>query len=398
MVLLNEQAATVPETWADVPLIDSGPLRRLARRIGRGDDAAGLARLALGIALLTWVPLVPLAAIDGVLTSGSTVPFLESVGTHVRLLLAIPLFFVAELAFGRRVREVVCTLVDSHVVPSQQLPILKRMLLRTKQWLDAPAIEAAIVALTIYLIVEGVRGDLPSQISTWRQTAAGGPTLAGWYYSLISLPVFQFLVWRWVARLLVWCHFLWQMGRLHLHLMPAHPDQAGGLGGLGVAHVALAPLGFALSAIMVGTYAEEVMYGGLPIQRLVQPIAFIVVANAVSAVVPLLVFTPALVAAKRHGLLQYGRLAAEYTRAFDAKWVSPAAAPKEQLLGSADLQSLADLANAFDVIRQMRVVPIRGRQTLILAVAAALPALPLVLLVIPLDELVLRFVRTIINI
>ena len=46
----------------------------------------------------------------------------------------------------------------------------------------------------------------------------------------------------------------------------------------------------------------------------------------------------------------------------------------------------------------MRAVPITGRQTLILAVAAALPALPLVLLVIPLDELVLCFVRTIINI
>lgn len=239
---------------------------------------------------------------------------------------------------------------------------------------------------------------MPSQISTWRQSPAGGSTLAGWYYILISLPVFQFLVWRWVARLLVWCHFLWRLRKLHLQLMPAHPDLAGGLGGLGVAHVALAPLGFAWSAIMVGTYAEEVMFGGLPIRQLIQPIAFIVVANAVSAVVPLLVFTSALVAAKRHGLLQYGRLAGEYTRAFDAKWVSPAAAPKEHLLGSADLQSLADLANAFDVIRQMRVVPITGRQTLILAVAAALPALPLVLLVIPLDELVLRFVRTIINI
>ena len=127
MVLLNERAATAPDTWADIPFVDSGPLCRLVRRVGHGDDAAGLARLAVGLALLTWVPLVPLAAIDGVLTSGSTVPFLESVGTHVRLLVAIPLFFVAELAFGRRVREVVSTLVDSHVVPSQQLPILKHM-------------------------------------------------------------------------------------------------------------------------------------------------------------------------------------------------------------------------------------------------------------------------------
>jgi hypothetical protein len=124
----------------------------------------------------------------------------------------------------------------------------------------------------------------------------------------------------------------------------------------------------------------------------------VVAGNVASAVAPLLVFTPALLAAKSHGLLEYGRLAAEYTRAFDAKWLQPGAAPKEQLLGSADVQSLADLTNAFDVIGQMRAVPIAGRQTLILAAAAALPALPLVLLVIPLDELVLRFVRTIVNI
>lgn len=46
------------------------------------------------------------------------------------------------------------------------------------------------------------------------------------------------------------------------------------------------------------------------------------------------------------------------------------------MLGSADVQSLADLANAFGVIRSMRIVPIAGNQVVLLVAAAALPALP----------------------
>ena len=56
------------------------------------------------------------------------------------------------------------------------------------------------------------------------------------------------------------------------------------------------------------------------------------------------------------------------------------------------MQSLADLANSFNVISHMRVVPISLVQVLFLVAAAALPSLPLALFVVPLDELVLKFV------
>jgi hypothetical protein len=67
--------------------------------------------------------------------------------------------------------------------------------------------------------------------------------------------------------------------------------------------------------------------------------------------------------------------------------------PDEQLLGTADLQSLADLGNSFEVIRNMRPVPFAMYQAVLLAAAAA-PMLPLLPTVFPLDELVLRSVRS----
>jgi len=59
----------------------------------------------------------------------------------------------------------------------------------------------------------------------------------------------------------------------------------------------------------------------------------------------------------------------------------------EPLMGSADIQSLADLANSYEVVRDMRTAPF-GRDTIIqVAVVAAVPFLPLVLTVVPAEEI-----------
>ncbi len=59
-------------------------------------------------------------------------------------------------------------------------------------------------------------------------------------------------------------------------------------------------------------------------------------------------------------------------------------------VGSPDIQSLADLSNAFAVVRHMRLVPFGLRHALYLAVAAVAPMLPLVLVAYPIDELIVQ--------
>ena len=68
---------------------------------------------------------------------------------------------------------------------------------------------------------------------------------------------------------------------------------------------------------------------------------------------PLMVFAPQLARAKRKGLLDYGTFAERYVRNFDFKWLHGRTPGKESLLGSADIQSLADMANSFAVVQAM---------------------------------------------
>ena len=59
-------------------------------------------------------------------------------------------------------------------------------------------------------------------------------------------------------------------------------------------------------------------------------------------------------------------------------------------MGSGDIQSLADLANSFEVIRTMRPVPFTKETVLLFLVTTLVPVLPLTLTMVPMDELLRR--------
>ena len=364
-----------------------GPLR------GHG----GLVRPGLAIALLTWVPLAVLTTLEGALTEGPRIPFWQSVGTHARFLLAIPLFFSAEAMFDARIGDVLRRIVQVGLVVPSDEPALTTALRQAIRWRDARAIEAGLAILTAVAIWSGLRTDLPPDVSTWRHAADGGLTLAGWWYTLIGLPIFQFLFWRWGWRLLIWTRLLWRLSRLNLQLIPTHPDTSGGLAVLGVAHVDLAPLSLAASAILSASYAEQILFADVPLTSFAISIAATVVGSTLTLIAPLIFFVPKLIDVKQRALLEYGTLAAHYTRAFAAKWLRTDPPPDEPILGSPDIQSLADLGNSFGLIRNMSPLPITMSQVIMLVVAAALPFAPLILLVIPLDQLIIDSVKKLMN-
>ena len=149
--------------------------------------------------------------------------------------------------------------------------------------------------------------------------------------------------------------------------------------------------------MLVATYSEELLYGTGDLRIVVLHLALVVIGSAAVMVAPLLVFAPQLFEVRQQGLLDYGALAERYVRAFDRKWLRADAPPDEPLLGSADVQSLADLSNAFGVIQNMRLIPMSLTQFLVLVGGAALPALPLVLFVVPLDELIVGGAKAFLN-
>jgi hypothetical protein len=374
-----------------------GPLYHLGRRVGLLRGPGGLARPGLALALVTWVPLLVLTVVEGAVSSGPRIGFWQSVGTHVRLLVAIPLLFSAEAVFDRRIADVLRQIQKAGLILPRDEPRLTAAVRQAIRWRDAWGIEAALVILTAVLIVAGLRADLPLDAATWRTDADGGTTAAGWWYVLVCIPVFQFLCWRWGWRLLIWTRFLWRLSRLDLQLIPTHPDAAGGLAGFGVAHVDLAPISLALSAVLSASYAEQILFAGVPPAAFAISLAAAIIGGTLALIAPLALFTPKLIEVKQRALLEYGTLAAGYTRAFAAKWLRTDPAPDEPMLGTPDLQSLADLGSSFELIRNMTVLPIVPSQILLLAIAAALPFAPLILLVIPLDQLIIDSAKRMMN-
>src|SRR5262249_748117 len=228
---------------------------------------------------------------------------------------------------------------------------------------------------------------------TWYATpSTDGPVLsaAGIWYGYVSLPIFQFLLCRWYFRVFIWARFLYRTSRLDLRLLPTHPDRLGGLGFLANTVYAFAPLSAAHGALLAGPFANRIFYMGTTVTEFRME-AVALVAVVLSMVFgPLLVFVPLLAEARRRGLREYGTLAERYARAFDQKWLRGGAPPDEQLLGTGDIQSLADLGNSLEVIRSMRAVPITKEAVFQLGIVTFAPMLPLLLTAMPLEELVKR--------
>ena len=65
------------------------------------------------------------------------------------------------------------------------------------------------------------------------------------------------------------------------------------------------------------------------------------------------------------------------------------------MLGSADVQSLADLGNSFEVVKDMRWVPFNLPTVLHLSVTTLLPVLPLMLTMISMEELLERLIKVV---
>lgn len=103
---------------------------------------------------------------------------------------------------------------------------------------------------------------------------------------------------------------------------------------------------------------------------------------------PLLVFAFQLAQAKRKAMREYGTLAERYGREFDAKWLRGEAPADERLMGSADIQSLADLGNSYEVVRTMRLSPATRDAIVRMGAATLAPIVPLLLTMMPFEELV----------
>jgi len=377
----------------DFSLVLGGPLFQLLRRAHLSDDALMMVRQRiLAITLLAWLPLLVLCALEGRLLGGTTtVPFLKDVEVHTKLLLVVPLLIIAELVVHRRMRPLLQQFLERKLIPDNAMPRFEAAIASAFRLRNSVLAEVLLIALVYGVGILIVwRQFMALDAATWYATpSAGGSklSLAGMWYGYVSLPFFQFLLLRWYFRLFIWTRFLWQVSRIDLRLVPTHPDRLGGLSFLSQSAYALTVLAVAQGALLAGPLAGRIFFLGAALPQFKGEIALLVIFLLCVLLGPLLVFAPQLAATKRKGLREYGTLAERYVREFDAKWLHGGAPAEEPFVGSADIQSLADLANSYEVVRTMSIAPVTKQAVLRLAAATLLPIAPLLLTMMPLEEL-----------
>jgi hypothetical protein len=296
---------------------------------------------------------------------------------------------MAETTLGPLLAHVASHFVESGLVREGDLERFDTAIANGIRWRDSTFAEAVLIFLA-YVVTILAWVLSATHVSSWsaiRTSSDVSLTWSGWWFLLFCVPLFQFLTLRWLWRLFLWAQFLWRMKNLNLQLIPTHPDEAGGLGFVGESQRFFGVVLFAYSIAVAGVLANWIIYDGLPLQHFAPAIAVYVVAAVAVVLTPMLVFSEILLKTKRLGLYQYGTLATEYTSSFHQKWIVEPRQTDEALLGTGDIQSLADLGNSYAFVEKMNALPMGPRTPAHLALACLIPMAPLLLTMMPLGDL-----------
>jgi len=371
-------------------ITQGGPMHRLLVRLGNaGDERQRVVRRALAVAIITWVPLLILSLIQGqAYGKHITIPFLRDYAANVRLLLAVPILILAESAVDKRWRITVHEFVRTGLVTAKELPAFETVIEKTMRLRDRILPEAIMIVAAFLPLIITRTEFLMSDLSNWHYTAPGEISMAGWYFNLVSTPLVRLLLLRWLWRMILWTLLLWRVSKINLYLVATHTDMAAGLGFLSEAQKAFATIVFACGAIVAGQVGNTIAYQGATLSTQKFPMIAYGVLAIFFLVAPLFVVTPLLIKTKRKALWDYGAVVTIHNQQFDRKWVKNERSPDEILLGNPDASSLEDLGGAFTVVREMSIVPIDKPTLITLALAAALPMLPVVFIATPTNELI----------
>lgn len=372
---------------SDFSIVQGGALYQLLLRTRLEKPSLELlARRTLVITCIVWIPLLVLSVVAGRAWGGVKIPFLFDFAAQVRFLVCLPLLLFAETVAHERLRPIIGQFLSRNLIRADQKARFEAIIRSSRRLRDSVFVEIVLLVLVL-VIGQFAWRSYTVKSSTWYIDGGGSLTMPGRYFAFVSAPIFQFIVLRWYFRIFVWTQALLRISRLDLQLVPTHADRMGGLGFLQGSDSALIPLVLAHSLLVAGVLANRIIHDGAVLPMFKIEIVFTVGLMLLLVLAPLMVFMPRLVDCRRIGMLEYGQLASRYVNEFDQKWLRNREAPADALLGSADLQSLADLGNSYEIIREMQAFPF-GRPTVIrLVVIALLPLAPLVLTMVPFEEL-----------
>lgn len=367
----------------------SGFTNRLASRFGLLQPQSRRFLRILLLILVTWVPLLVLAGMSGhVALHSEMISLFRDPEVNCRFLITIPLLELAEAFLASSLTIQARQLLNCGIISSQQRPQFEAIRDRIRQWHQTSLSEAVLFAIAVVTSIV-FRMFVMSSASPGWERQGGVLTSAGWWHMLVSLPLLYFFLLRAIWVFTLWTLFLYRVSRLNLQLTPTHPDHAGGLGFLAWSLASFAPTALSFSTVVSAGFAYEIYHGGESLNSLKYHLIVYVILMTVIIHLPVIPFASRLTRCRFLGLLEFSSLAWRHDRAFDEKWIhQPQSRNQEKLLGTADVQSLADMGAAYEHVENMSLIPIDYKSAMAIAIASALPMLPLIGTEIPLQEII----------
>lgn len=390
-----------PSSPAFLPLFTGDGLHRLLVRLRvERPGEPDLARRAAWGAVLTWLPLFLLTAIEGswyrlapdlanaVRDPGSQGmfvarrSFLLDLSAMAQFLGFIPFAFFAERFIDLKVQTAIVRL--RAVADDHELIAAARA---ASRWARVGSSDVLLALLACAATWSWGSQEIANGLDSWHTSVTSLPgtapvserfTPAGAYALIVALPLFTYLWMRWVWKIGVWTSFLLRVSRMHLRVQAAHPDRTGGLGCLSDVQTSFSWILFGTGILFSAAMIHKLFFEGTPFSSLDvwgPMVVYVLLAPAVF-LAPLFLFTRRLAQAKREALVLYGEMATALVTKFERRWFRGAERAPADMLESSDASVMADFKTAFEVVQDMRVVPFDRRSFLELFSAAASPLAP----------------------
>jgi hypothetical protein len=208
---------------------------------------------------------------------------------------------------------------------------------------------------------------------------------------VVALPLFQFVVARWLWRWIAWCYVIVRLARRPVDLDALHPDRAAGLS------VLASPVdAFALAVAGIGAVASAAwiaqLYDHTTTTADIGSTFFALFAAVVIvAVGPLFAFAPQLYEARRRDAGDCHVLARSFADDFRRRWIAERV--DDPARRAAEIQALAGLGTVYKTANGTRLYPFGARTIVTLWAGAFVPMVPIVFATAPVAEAVMKLGR-----
>lgn len=336
-----------------------------------------LTRTAFVLVLITWVGLYVSTLFEGnIKDTELTISFFEDFLVHVRYLFVVPFLILIENVVDKAFIGYVQN-ADRLISNTDQERYNR--LIKTLNSLTDSILPEIIILIGTYAYIIFQWQDL-SIFSSGRNYLVIDDKLniAGWYFLLVCTPIFQLLVFRWLWRWAVWIYSIISISRFKLQTDPLHADKMAGLEFLNIVPLALSYILIAPSAIFAAHIGIDIIYKGANLLDFVMPIGAYVFLLPVILFAPLLLFIPHLMKTKIYGIQDFGNIIRSHNKSYREVWIEHTKSKNEQLLGTMDNSSLADINGSYGPVQGQQLFPINLRILFMSFVMNLLPYFPLI--------------------